>query len=106
MRRVSMIGADMDTKEFEIGEGALLKIEGRKGGRLSVRSGEVWVTQHGDLNDYLLKDGDTLELNGKGTALANASKPTLLELLGDGQAGGESGRALAGVAALLWQMFA
>ncbi|HKW39300.1 MAG TPA: DUF2917 domain-containing protein [Burkholderiales bacterium] len=106
MHRVNMIDIDMDAKEFKMGEGALLKIRGRKGERLSVRSGEVWVTQYGDPNDYLLKDGDSLELNGKGTALANASKPALLELLGDGRAAGESGRALAGVAALLWQMFA
>ena len=95
----------MDAKEFEMDEGALLKIAGRKGERLRVRSGEVWVTQYGDLNDYLLKDGDSLELNDAGWTLANATQPTLLELLGDEPAGGKAGRALAGATALLWQMF-
>jgi len=101
-----MIGTDMGAKEFEIDEGAMLKIFGRKGERLRVSSGEVWVTQHGDLKDYQLRAGDSLELNGQGLTIANASKPTLLELLGDEAAGGEAGRVLAGATALLWQMFA
>lgn len=96
----------MDAEEFEIGAGGILKIAARKGERVRVRSGEVWVTQHGDLNDYLLKAGDSLDLNGEGMVLANASKPTLLELLGSEPAGGEAKRALAGVAALMWRMFA
>ncbi len=49
---------------------------------------------------------DSLELNSQGMTLANASKPTLLELMGGEPSAGQAGRALAGATALLWQMFA
>jgi len=70
----------MGARGFEISQGAMLKIEGREGDRLRVRSGDVWVTQHGDTRDYLLKTGDSLTLNGKGATLATAYRPTALDL--------------------------
>ena len=70
----------MGAREFEIREGALLKLDPIAGGRLNVRFGEVWVTQHKDRRDYVLKTGDSMVLNGKGTTLAMAFKPTLLDL--------------------------
>ena len=70
----------MGARGFEIGQGAMLKIEGQEGDRLRVRSGEVWVTQYGDTRDYLLKTGDSLTLSGKGATLATAYKPTALDL--------------------------
>jgi hypothetical protein len=74
----------MGTREFEIDQGAVLKIEAFEGGSVQVRSGEVWVTQHGDSRDYLLKAGDSLALSGEGMALAMACKPTLLDLYREG----------------------
>jgi hypothetical protein len=70
----------MGTREFEIDPGAVLKIEALEGDSVQVRSGEVWVTQHGDSKDYLLKAGDSMALSGEGVALAMACKPTLLDL--------------------------
>jgi hypothetical protein len=70
----------MGTREFEIDQGAVLKIEALEGDSVQVRSGEIWVTQHGDSRDYLLKAGDSMDLSGKGAALAMACKATLLDL--------------------------
>jgi len=70
----------MGAREFEISQGAMLKIEALEGDSLRVRSGDVWVTQHGDARDYLLKTGDSITLSGKGATLATAYKPTLLDL--------------------------
>jgi len=61
-------------------KGAMLRIDPLAGDSLRVRSGEVWVTQHADSRDYMLKTGDSLALNGKGATLAVAYRPTLLDL--------------------------
>jgi hypothetical protein len=97
----------MSAREFEIDEGALLKIVGHKGERLRVRRGEVWVTQYGDPMDYQLKAGESLVLNGEGLTLANARRPSLLELLHrEPLDSRDASRAMAGATALLWRMFA
>ena len=70
----------MSARELEISQGAWLKIDAREGDSLHVRFGDVWVTQHHDTNDYLLKTGDSMVLSGKGVTLATAYKPTLLDL--------------------------
>jgi hypothetical protein len=58
----------------------MLKIDALAGDSLHVRFGNVWVTQHEDPKDYLLKTGDSMTLSGKGATLATAHKPTLLDL--------------------------
>ena len=71
----------MGAREFEMAKGAMLRIDPLAGDSLRVRSGEVWVTQHADPKDYLLKTGDTLALSDRGATLAVAYEPTLLDLL-------------------------
>jgi hypothetical protein len=68
----------MATREFEIERGALVKIEAAAGDRLRVHLGDVWVTQHEDSKDYVLRSGESMILSGKGAALAMAYKRTLL----------------------------
>jgi hypothetical protein len=70
----------MGAREFEIAKGAMLKIDPLAGDCLRVRWGEVWVTQHEDTRDYMLKTGDSMVLDGKGAMLAVAYKPSLLDL--------------------------
>jgi len=71
---------NMGAREFEVNRGAVLKIEALEGDSLHVRFGDVWVTQHKDSKDYLLKAGDSMTLSGKGVTLATAFEPTLLDL--------------------------
>jgi DUF2917 family protein len=68
----------MDAREFRIGQGEILRIDAARGDRLHVRSGDVWVTQHGDSKDYVLGPGQWMTLIGEGATLAMAYKPTLL----------------------------
>ncbi|HEY7674371.1 MAG TPA: DUF2917 domain-containing protein [Burkholderiales bacterium] len=70
----------MVVREFDLKKGAMLKIQALEGDRLRVRFGDVWVTQHADSKDYLLKTGDSVTLTGRGATLATAYKPTLLDL--------------------------
>jgi len=77
----------MGAREFELRRGAILKIDPLAGDSLRVRSGEVWVTQHDDIRDYLLKTGDSMILSRKGLALATACRPTLLDLFRPDPAG-------------------
>jgi hypothetical protein len=77
----------MGAREFLMVKGAMLRIDPLAGDSLRVRSGEVWVTQHADPRDYMLKAGDSLALNGTGPALAMAYRPTLLDLFRDDPAG-------------------
>lgn len=71
-------------------KGAMLRIDPLAGDSLRVRTGEVWVTQFEDPNDYMLKTGDSLALNGKGATLAVAYRPTLLDLFRQDPAGTRS----------------
>ena len=68
----------MDAREFEIEKGALLRIDAGPGDRLTVRQGDVWVTQHGDSKDYVLRAGESMTVRGEGPVLAMAYKHTLL----------------------------
>ena len=70
----------MGAREFHIDRGAMLRIDAVEGDSLHVRAGDVWVTQHGDSRDYVLKAGDSMTLSGKGTTLAMAYEPSLLDL--------------------------
>ena len=72
------LGRGMDTREFEIEKGALLRIDGEPGDRLHVRLGDVWVTQYGDSKDYVVRTGESITLDGSGVALAMAYKRTQL----------------------------
>ena len=70
----------MAVEEFEVAKGAMLRIDAAEGDRLRVRFGDVWVTQHADTKDYMLRAGDSMALSGKGATLAVAYKATVLEL--------------------------
>jgi Protein of unknown function (DUF2917) len=77
----------MGAREFLMVKGAMLRIDPLAGDSLRVRSGEVWVTQHADSRDYMLRTGDSLALNSKGPTLAVAYRPTLLDLFRKDPAG-------------------
>jgi hypothetical protein len=70
----------MSVQEFALGIGEMLKLGASHGASVRVRSGDVWLTQHNDRKDHMLKTGDTMPLNGEGTAIITAYQPTLLEL--------------------------
>ncbi|MGA8051612.1 MAG: DUF2917 domain-containing protein [Burkholderiales bacterium] len=70
----------MSVQEFALGIGEMLKLGAARGAAVRVRSGDVWLTQHGDRKDHMLKTGDTMPLNGEGTAIITAYQPTILEL--------------------------
>lgn len=51
-------------------KGEALKVEGRRGMQVQVAYGHVWLTQHRDRNDYLLRAGESLEIRNPGPIVA------------------------------------
>ena len=68
----------MVVMEFEIDKGSIQRIDAAAGDRLHVRLGDVWVTQHDDSKDYMLRTGESMLLSGGGPTLAMACKRTHL----------------------------
>ena len=68
----------MNKKAMLMTKRTLARIEARPGDRLNVRYGEVWVTQEGDLTDYVLAGGQELTLNGE-PALVTALESSMVE---------------------------
>ena len=67
----------MIVMEFEIDRGSIQRIDATAGDRLQVRLGDVWITQHEDSKDYMLRTGESMLLSG-GVTLAMAYKRTQL----------------------------
>jgi hypothetical protein len=67
----------MVVMDFEIDKGSIQRIDAAAGDRLHVRLGDVWVTQHADSKDYMLRTGESMLLSG-GVTLAMAYKRTQL----------------------------
>jgi hypothetical protein len=51
------------------------------GYRLAVLSGEVWITQTGRIEDYVLRAGDALTLDSPGAAVVTSFGPADVEVI-------------------------
>jgi hypothetical protein len=56
----------------ELKRGSMLKLEGGRRTVVRVVEGNVWLTQHNDTADYVMRAGESLVLNGAGTTLVHA----------------------------------
>ena len=57
--------------EFDLVGADLLRLDpGQPGARVLCTTGTLWLTQQGDLNDHLLKAGQSFVLDQPGTVLA------------------------------------
>jgi len=58
-------------------EGEVISVAGRRGMTVRVTQGQVWLTRHGDIRDYVLSAGDAMEFDTGGSlvvfGLAEAS---------------------------------
>ncbi len=53
-------------------DGATLRLQSRIGAKLSVRRGQVWITQDEDARDLVLDAGDSFEIDRPGLAVVQA----------------------------------
>ena len=58
---------------IELSPDQYLRIDGGRGARLVCLSGELWVTQDGDLQDHFLHAGDSFPLQSPGSAIVTAT---------------------------------
>ena len=70
----------LNAQTFVLGSGETLKLDAPRGTTVRVRSGDVWLTQDNDGQDYILKTNHALALSGEGFTIITAYQPTVLEL--------------------------
>lgn len=68
------------TTRFLLERREMVELRHAMGARLQIAQGEVWITQEGDEEDYLLSPGDNFEISRSGMALVQAMQPTVLIL--------------------------
>lgn len=65
---------------FFLKRGDLLALQGR-GTRVAVSGGGAWITQHGDLNDYFVREGNW-EAKSDGLVVIHAIEYCLVDVAG------------------------
>ncbi len=65
----------------ELKRGSTMKLEQGRGTTVRVVDGNVWLTQHHDTTDYVMRVGDCAVLNGEGTTLIYAFKDSVLRFV-------------------------
>jgi hypothetical protein len=68
----------------------MLSVESPVGRCVMVFQGKVWITQEGDLGDYLVSAGESFTFDRRGLALIEALEPTSLVMLVEPNQGSES----------------
>jgi Protein of unknown function (DUF2917) len=59
--------------EITLNKSKVWSIEGdRRGEVINCLSGVIWITQEGDLNDYILEAGDSFWVTKRGTVIVQA----------------------------------
>jgi hypothetical protein len=54
----------------QISRNQSLSVTGRRGMTVRVASGRIWLTRDGDIRDYILNAGDSLEIAASGRVVA------------------------------------
>lgn len=65
----------------ELKRGSTLKLEDGRGTTVRVVDGNVWLTQHHDTADYVMRAGDGMVLSGAGTTLIHAFEDSSLRFV-------------------------
>ena len=61
----------------------LFSVEAVRGRCVVLFQGSVWITQQGDLKDYVVRSGESFTFDRRGLALVEALEPTSLAVLVD-----------------------
>ncbi len=77
---MSAMKVEIENAGIELKSAQLLRLEGAAGVRIVCRSGTVWVTQEGVLDDDFLRPGEALTLRSRGVTLAQAVGRALLSI--------------------------
>ena len=64
----------------QLKRGDTMKLERGRGTEVRVVQGNVWLTQHNDQRDHVMRSGERMVLNGEGTTLIYAFADSLVRL--------------------------
>lgn len=65
---------------MRLAKGDLLNIGRKPGALIRVEEGALWLTQDGDITDYVVRAGETRRLDGRGTAIVSAFKDSCFQV--------------------------
>lgn len=65
----------------ELPRGKAVKFEASHGGEIHVAGGTVWLTRFGDLVDYILCEGDSMRIEGRGPVVISALREASLSIM-------------------------
>jgi hypothetical protein len=83
---VTVPDAIRESGTTELKRGSTLKLERGRGTVVRVVDGNVWLTQHRDTADYLMRAGDRMVLKGAGITLIHACEDSSLRFVAPGNA--------------------
>ncbi len=67
-------------RSLALARGAMHRILNGRGWQIYVSEGELWLTQHHDTRDFVLKAGESFTLDRDGLAIACAMSPAVIVL--------------------------
>ena len=67
-------------RSLSLARGAMHRIVNGRGWQIHVDEGELWLTQHDDPSDHLVRSGETFTLDRDGTTIACAMQPAVITL--------------------------
>jgi hypothetical protein len=70
----------------QLKRGSTLKLVRGRGTIVRVVDGNVWLTQHRDTADYMMRTGDRMVLNGAGITVIHACEDSSLQFVAPGNA--------------------
>jgi hypothetical protein len=80
MKETEMNDMPMLSQTIDLGYDQLLVLRHRRGARVRVLYGGVWLTEEGEPRDRFLLGGDAARVGHDGTTVIEALAPTRLEL--------------------------
>jgi len=67
-------------RSLALARGAMHRILNGRGWQIYVSEGELWLTQHRDPGDHVLRAGDSFTLDRDGLTIACAMRPAVIVL--------------------------
>ena len=73
---------EISSSTLTLAPGSVLAVQDGSGTRILCRSGNLWVTQEGDVKDTVVRAGEVLTIRKPGRTVISALEASTLSLLG------------------------
>lgn len=70
----------IESESFTLGRGQSIGLHDRRGARLQVVQGRLWITQEGDRRDLFVDQGERFEIERDGITVLHALRPAQVQV--------------------------